>query len=294
MISVRVRQAIKRLPIVGPLAVAVWRALRPRGEEVVRPSACYMGDGVVLAHVQGFKMFLPADDNTMAPHLILEGIWEQWVMNCFLRVLRPGMTVVDVGANVGYYTLLAARAVGPGGRVHAFEPEPLNFRLLKRSLMANGLHWVNASDKALWDEAGTRLLFTTTAEGGRGGHTLIDDPATSTRPRITVETITLDEVLAADRRVDVMKMDAEGAEPRIFDGMRRVVEASPRLKIVMEFSPQFVRGAGRDPVRFIDELGNMGFSVSLIRPDSSLAPFDVRKVVAKGDRDWLEMLFLER
>jgi FkbM family methyltransferase len=296
MRSLRLREFIKSLPIAGPAAHSLWSAIRPLRLWIHARTAraCYIGDGVVLAQVQGFKMYLPTEDAGITPHLILEGFWEAWAANCFLRALRPGMTVVDVGANVGYYTLLASRAVGPTGRVYAFEPEPRNFGLLRRTILANGLHWVTASNKALWDKTGTSLLFTSTQQGYCGGHTMIEYPETSSRPRIEIETITLDEFLADHPRVDVMKIDAEGAEPRILDGMRGVVEASPGLKVLMEFSPRFVRSAGCDPEQFIDELEGMGFSIRLIQHDGRLAPFHIQEVLAGGDPDWLEMLFLEK
>ncbi len=82
--------------------------------------AVYLGENLALTRVlDRFKMYVDARDISLAPHLLLDGYWELWNTKVFRQLLRPGMHVVDVGANVGYYTLLAAAGVGPRGRVHA-------------------------------------------------------------------------------------------------------------------------------------------------------------------------------
>lgn len=302
-ISQRFRGFIKAIPILGPWAKRVWDRYksRPFGNaalvrklDALSESAvsCYLGNGIVLTRVKGFKMFLPSDDISITPSLLLENSHESWATTVFLRLIKPGMTVVDIGANIGYYTLLAAGAVGPKGKVYGFEPEPRNFELLRRNVMVNGLNWATLSDKALWNEAGTAQLFTTHGYAACGGHTLCGGDAHDTRPSIAVETITLDAFLSDDRKVDVIKIDAEGAEPFILEGMQEVIRSNRDLKIIMEFSPAFLRFVGRDPVNYLADLRKQGFRVRLIMHDTTLEELDPNSI--EPDSDWLEMVLLDK
>lgn len=305
----RLKNFVKRIPLIGHLAKLAWRwvhspRLRRRGA-TPRPletkvdalaesaTSCYLGNGVVLTRVQGFKMFLPGDDISITPHLLLESSHEPWVTTLFLRLLRPGMTVVDVGANVGYYTLLAARGVGPTGKVYAFEPEPRTFGLLKKNVRVNGLSWVTLCNKAVWKSSGKARLFTTHHMGVCGGHSMIGDPSEcDVRPVVTVDTITLDEFLEDERKVDLIKIDAEGAEPFIIEGMERMIATSSNLKALVELSPNFVRAAGLDPVEYVHSLRQRGFLVRIIKHDGTLEELSDDSL--GPDADWMEMVLLEK
>ena len=101
-----------------------------------RSQAVALGDGRILARVLGRnKMFLLANDHGFAAHVMLDGFWESWITLFFARNVRPGMTVIDVGANFGYYTCVFADAVGASGRVIAIEPAPVTARLLRDTVL---------------------------------------------------------------------------------------------------------------------------------------------------------------
>ena len=258
-------------------------------------ASCYLGNDTVLTRVQGFKMVAPSDDMGITPHLILDGFWEMHVTRALLSKIRPGMTVLDIGANLGYFTLLAGRAVGDTGRVLAFEPEPRNLWYLRHNVSLAGHRWTTVVDKALWSEAGTMKLRT--EEEFCGGHSLIGggDASLAEDRVVEVQTVTLDEALGDDLTVDVIKMDAEGAEPFIVDGMTRTLEANPKLTMLVEFAPQFVTGAGRDYHEYLRSLADLGFSIGLIEGDASVTPIDLGKLDAFIEpRAWPEMLMLER
>ncbi len=258
-------------------------------------ASCYLGNETVLTRVQGFKMVVPSDDMGITPHLILDGFWEMAVTRMFLSHINPGMTVLDIGANIGYFTLLAGRAVGEQGRVHAFEPEPRNLWFLRHNVSLAGHGWTRVVDKALWNSAGTMRLRT--EEEFCGGHSLIggDDPALDADRFVEVQTLTLDEYLGDDLHVDVIKMDAEGAEPWIFEGMTRTLAANPRLRILMEFAPNFVDGAGRDHRQHLRHLADMGFSIGLIHHDATVLPIDLDNLDPFiNARSWPQMLMLSR
>ena len=206
------------------------------------------------------------------------------------------MTVLDIGANIGYFTLLAGRATGPTGKVHAFEPDPRNAWHLKHNVsLAGHLPWTEVVQKGLWHENGTIQLVH--SEDSCGGHSMAvsaaaGEPGVST---VEVATVTLDDYLGDASNVDVIKMDAEGAEPYIFDGMPKTLQANPELSILLEYCPTHLSGVSIDPTSHLQRLEGMGFSLGLIDYDASikpLTPATIDRVL--GDRPTPVMLMLRR
>ncbi|MFC7542969.1 FkbM family methyltransferase [Siccirubricoccus deserti] len=111
----------------------------------------------ILCRILGrYKFFVDCRDQGLAPHLMLDGYWEYWVSDFIWRNVKPGETVADIGANLGYYTVLLADLVGPGGRVMAFEPNPRLFDLLQRNVAINGFsRWANCHAKAVAAKSGS-------------------------------------------------------------------------------------------------------------------------------------------
>lgn len=146
---------------------------------------------------------------------ILNGTYEPEQTRLFEQLLRPGGVVLDVGANVGYYTLLASVLVGDGGSVHAFEPEPRNAEFLRRHLRINGRRNVTVQQAAVSDHAGTaRFDFGT---GSGTGH-LVDAGA------LEVRTLRLDDYCAEHALAPAaVKIDVEGAEMSVLHGARETL-----------------------------------------------------------------------
>ncbi|MEM1109174.1 MAG: FkbM family methyltransferase [Planctomycetota bacterium] len=260
-----------------------------------RKAPCYMGNNKVLTHVRGFMMLCPSDDLGGTPHLIVHGHWELAVTHVFESVLKPGMTVLDIGANIGYFTLHAARSVGSEGKVMAFEPTPDNLHFLRSNLLMNGFSWVQVIDQALWNEAGTMTMRT--LEGFSGGHTLIGvaPDQLAEHEMVEVPTVRLDDLLGHDNHVDVIKMDAEGAEPMILEGMEKTLAANPKLKILLEFAPESLQAVGRDYHEYLRALEKQGFSIGLIDWDVQVKPIDLKKLDELiPTRAWPQILLLER
>ena len=162
------------------------------------------------------------------------GYWEPEIVAFVERWLRPGMTVVDAGAHVGQYTLLASRAVGAGGRVHAFEPHPVLFRALQRNIARAGCANVVAAPLALGAVQDERPFFLHAVDN-LGGSSL---RAVSPEDRaVPVQLTTLDAHLAAHGglRVDLLKIDVEGAERDLLRGADLTLRASPDIVLVIEF-----------------------------------------------------------
>jgi FkbM family methyltransferase len=160
------------------------------------------------------------------------------------RLVRPGDVVLDIGANVGFYTLLAAKLAGPSGRVFAFEPLADNVAMLRRHLEVNRVATVEVVEAAVAAASGTRR-FTTGEYHATGQLTETGGQA--------VQVVSLDELHASGRlpRVDVMKVDVEGAELEVLQGAARVIEEF-RPVVIMELHnpemdrecPAFLRARG--------------------------------------------------
>ena len=143
--------------------------------------------------------------------------------------------MLDIGANVGYYTLLAARLVGPSGMVYAFEPERSNFQLLVENITLNRYRNVVPVEKAVSNTCGRTELFLDPENFG--AHSLSPQCCDTRSKPVTVETVTLDNFLRRthDMHVDVIKIDVQGAEGLALEGARQMLAANPQLTIFMEF-----------------------------------------------------------
>ncbi|MEW6447593.1 MAG: FkbM family methyltransferase [Bacillota bacterium] len=245
----------------------------------------YLGNNRALTRtIFGHKMFVSTKDVSLTPHILLDGLWEPHISKVFVQVVRDGMTVVEIGANIGYYTLIAASMVGERGRVITFEPDPDNFELLFRNVEINGfMGRVTTEKKAVFDRTGT-LRFSR-YKYHQGSNTVGEvakvhlDQWRDEVEVIEVEAVSLDEYLPGNTKVDLIKMDAEGAEPFIFAGMMNIVRNNPNIAIFCEFAPALVSGVGKDPRFFLEELQNEGFKLRYIDADSKVVNISVENLL---------------
>ena len=231
-----------------------------------RQHATLSANGVVSTEVDGFIVGLPESEWRLAAYHAFRGVPEPGVVRRFQSLVKPGMVVVDVGANIGIYTLYAARGLEGRGKVYSFEPAPRTFRLLQDNVQVNGYREsgvVDLRQAAVTDRVGSARLAVFAEDSGH--NTLFWD---GDEERAEVPTVTLDEALAAEPRVDVVKIDAEGSEPLILRGMRRLAQRSPAIRIILEFAPEHLRRAGVEPLDFLDEIGAMGFDAFRIHDET--------------------------
>ena len=154
--------------------------------------------------------------------LMWAGAYERELVDLFKRVLKPGMTVLDLGANIGYFSVLAAGLVGQSGEVHAFEPAPTCFAQLKRNLAA--FPWAHAHPAAVADAPGTACFHFSDKANETGWGSLLTEDQSSTRETM-VPVVRLDDWAGeqAIRRVDFIKIDIEGGEFRALQGARELL-----------------------------------------------------------------------
>jgi FkbM family methyltransferase len=183
----------------------------------------------------------------------------------FLRVVKPGDTFVDAGANVGYYTVIGSRLVGEKGKVYAFEPDPTNFALLQKIVQLNGLTNVVLEQKALSNRKGRLKLFI--AEQNKGDHRIYQ-PDGESRPSLEVEAIRLDEYFKDHTRgIDVLKTDTQGAEGVILEGMTGLLEGrTDGPTIFMEYWPHGLAGMGTDAGALLKKLQSYDYKLYDITP----------------------------
>jgi len=210
-------------------------------------------------NVRGLKMYSDTPDRFLASLLWKTAILESYETRLLQQLVKPGMRVVDIGANIGYYALLLARLVGQTGKVIAFEPDQNNYRLLLKNAVRNGLTTITAVEKAVADYTGRARLFIN--KGHRGDHRLFDPEGQ--RPSIEIETTTLDDFLA-DSPVDIIKMDIQGAEWLALQGMQVTLASNPELVMLIEFSPYHLQESGADPAGLLDLIRFAGFDIKLI------------------------------
>jgi len=266
----------------------IWRLLDcPDHEAEVRAlcQTAYLGDHEALCRVLGrYKIYVDTRDIGIASHLMLEGYWEMWVTQAMMRMVRRGSVVADIGANLGYFTLLLADLTGAQGRVMAFEPQPNLARLLRKSIAVNGFTgFADLHAIALGASAGTVTIEASIDQPG-GGRTVAGCGGDG-----QVELARFDTIPHA-MDVEFIKMDVEGFEPEVWKGMTgRLERRDLPLTIFMEFTV----GRLPDPAGFLDEILGRGFNRAIISHQQGVIPIG-REELLNGPRDVDHMLVFTR
>jgi FkbM family methyltransferase len=231
--------------------------------------ASYFSITEVKVH-DGHTLFLdPCDSLGLAWS---KGNYEPFETELLKQHVRRGDVVLDVGANIGYYSLLFARLVGPEGKVFAFEPDPTNFGLLTRNVRRNGYANVVAVPAAVGDRTGKLRLYL--CEDNRGDHRTYDSG--DGRPSVEVDVVRLDDYLKDfERPVAFVKMDVQGSEPAALAGMDGLLRRNPRLKLATEFWPFGLHRSGSSAEGFLRALAGHGFALQVIdEAGQRVAPAD--------------------
>lgn len=274
----------KRLPGVARVYTRIYRTLKPHG---IKEIACV-----------GQRMVVHLHDEGIARQLLIKGIYEEEETHFFQQWLKPGMAVLDVGANFGYFTLLAAQAVGPSGMVLAFEPEPANFALLEQNIALNGHAHVRAFALALSDREGSVALFKDPANLGNPSFSEHNVPASG--DEVEVPTTRLDALLAREAgmpaRFDFLKMDVQGAKALVLAGAKALL-ARDRPWLLIEVWPKGLRNMGADPKALLEELESLGYTATRVSRDparaTALRPSDILRICERREdgEDFMNVLF---
>ena len=173
----------------------------------------------------------------------------------FRKFILPGMTIVDVGANIGIYTSFFSGLAGGSGHVHGFEPDTVNFMRLQENVgqLAN----VSLNHAAVGDRSGTIRLYV--SDDLNVDHRTFDSG--DGREGIDVPVVSLDDYFAAGQRVDLIKIDVQGFELSVLQGAQRVLKENRDVKVLMEFWPYGLTRASVVPVDVIEFIKSLGFEI---------------------------------
>jgi FkbM family methyltransferase len=213
----------------------------------------------------GHTYYVQPRDKTITPVLLDWGIWERSESQEITESLRPGDTFIDAGADFGWYTVIGANAVGPRGSVIAFEPVPENLEYLRRNVAANGCNNVKVEPVALSNKPG-KLTFHLD-QTNLGDHSMLEsrDRGGGT---IEVEATTLDAYLKDNSgKIALMKIDTQGAEGYIIDGMAETLARHPEMALLIEYTPSALRQTGYDPEDFLRKFHQQGYEIRYFNVD---------------------------
>ncbi len=205
--------------------------------------------------VHGFPFLLDPLDSL---ELSIFRQYEPFETSLLTAELRPGMTILDIGANIGYYSLLFSKLVGDSGRVYAFEPAPQNFSLLERNLARNHRRNVIALNQAVGNRSGQSFLYL--SGDNHGDHQAY--PSGDERPAVPIALGRVDDCVVG--LVDLVKLDIQGFEAHALAGMEATIAANPNLILFTEFWPAGMERAGSDPARFLERLRSFDFEIFFI------------------------------
>lgn len=206
-------------------------------------------------------LVLNRDDAIVSGNLAL-GCYETFNLELFQKLVRPGMFVIDVGANIGVYSAIAAKKVGPTGRVIAIEPDPTACSFLTLTKKRNAFTNLTIVQKAAGATSGPTLLYL--CKSNKADHRTYGDA--KSRATISIEMATLDSVVSELQvpQVDVLKIDTQGFELSVAQGMGQLLDRNQEIRILMEFWPWGIARAGGSPAKLLEFFSVRGFAISVI------------------------------
>lgn len=259
---------LRKIPGMATLANLIFRKVWPNTN---------------IIEVQGSKMYI--DVNEPNPGLrqtfqayAMNKIHEETTTGIFKKIIKPGDVFLDLGANIGYFSLLAANLAGEEGKVFSFEPEPKNFYYLQKNMEVNNYKSVHPFQKAVSDKNGTIELFICDYDSGHhtinqyGGVEVYSHGRPTEKKALKIDAVKLDDFLADKTdHVDIVKMDIEGAEALAVEGMRNILKNNKNIKFLMEFFPLFIKKMGNSPEKLIKTLiEELDFKIFVIGHDYSM------------------------
>jgi FkbM family methyltransferase len=227
-----------------------------------------------------FHILLNIQDKYIGRPLLMKGSYEQSTSETFLKYLKPDSCIIDIGANIGYYSLLAASQC-PRGKVFSFEPDKNNFQLLKTSIAYNGFEEIIQAYNFAVSNANKTIIISDLGNTSNSGARVTADnedflKSLTSAPDANfknIKAVQLDTFLT-EIRVDIVKIDIEGHEPFAIRGMLNILRRDKPI-IFAEFAPSNLKLFGDiEPSEFLELLLNIGYDISLVERSGKLVKFD--------------------
>ncbi len=226
----------------------------------------FKSDSVV---VDGHRIFLDSEDSL---RLSIHGVYEPCETDFIKKIIKKKDVVVDIGANIGYYTLIFASLVSDKGKVFAFEPDPENFALLIKNIQINGYKNIISEQKAVSDIDGKVRLFQNNKN--KSDHRIYD--SNDNRKAIEVDAVNINDYFRDTHfTINLIKIDIQGAEIMALQNIDAILKKNMDIRIITEFWPFGISKVGRHPEDYLKMLSNYGFKFYNINEDAKkIEPVD--------------------
>lgn len=222
-------------------------------------------------------------NNTFVSKQIFQNrIWEPYETSVIIKYLKKGDVFLDIGANIGYFSVIASAIVGKSGKVIAYEPDENNFRMLKKNIKVNALTNTIAFKAAISDYSGRGYIYI--CEDNEGDHHIYD--CGEGRERVGIDIVNgNDHIPEIANRLDFIKIDAQGAEAHILKGMDKLIQSNrDHLSMVIEFWPHGLKQSGASGEELLDSISGFNFDLFMIDPiGCRLIP-----ITMAGLRSWVD------
>lgn len=244
----------------------------------------------VITKKYNHKMFLDKIDSL---YLSVNKDWDDFEITLLEKEVKEGDIVLDLGANIGFYTLILAKLVGKKGKVYAFEADSSNFEILKKNVKANGYENIILENKAVLDK-NEKIKFYID-EGNTAGNSVFKGKKIKYKE---VEAVKLDNYFSKNRKINFIKIDIEGSEYKAMVGMSKLLKENKNIGIMTEFYPKLLNEIGKEnglpAINYLKFLRNCGFELYNIEGKSkSLTISSNKEILNKCGNQWTN-LFCKR
>ncbi len=277
-------------------SAVVWLGHSAPGSRVARSLCFHTGDQIAIKDpsavrvaMTNFGSFLSVRlDEHIFRHIYFHGEYEPETTLLFQKLVKPGQTWLDVGGNVGFFTMLLARGVGDSGHVYTFEPNPAMVERIQASIILNGATNVHLVPRTVSNVSGQEISFYVPVgaghNSGRASAVKFDDLSSSVK-EVKVLTTSLDDYLEEHQvKPDFMKIDIEGFEINAFRGMERTMRSHPPKLIISELSQ--LPGVLATPIEIITYLAGFDYLAYKITDAGSLVQYVTGSVVEQKDMNF--------
>ena len=258
-----------------------------KSKEFLKPDFCY---------AQEHKIYLDKRDSM---DLSINSVYGVLETNIIKNEIKNGDVVIDLGASIGYYTLLLAKYVGKTGKVFSFEPELSNFKLLQKNVIENNYDNVVLEQKVVSDVNGNVDLWVGQQSCGANRIYKPDRTAKQKFKTTKVDAVRLDDYFINSPfldKINFIKMDIEGAEFKALQGMKSILKLNKNLMILTEFDVASLEDAGSDPDEFLSFFSDEGFDIFVIDESSmNLVPLNQINILKlKSEHELINLLCKKR
>lgn len=221
--------------------------------------------------------------------IAIAGIWEDWIGKVFMSYVKPGMTVLDIGAHSGYFSVLAGMLTGPTGAVHSFEPNPFHHKNFIKTMSFNGYNHVRLH-KVLLSNTRGETEITTAGEGGTSIYFVgMQHENEPTRFKVAMGPIT--DYLPVPR-ADIVKIDVDGFEPYIMDSLFEVIQNSHSMSVFMEYLPMLWKDT--DPLTILNRFAQARFRFYWLQRDYQVVEVTVQQLAAYKGNEQLDLVMVRQ